>query len=87
MSTTGQYEIINWFIENGYVDILVATGANLSEDIVDAMGHPYLQGTHRADDQELFELGYNRYYDVYGDEADYMRMTELIGQFILELEC
>lgn len=86
LSTTGQYEIINWFIENGYVDILVATGANLSEDLVDAMGHPYIQGTHKADDQALFERGYNRYYDVYGDEAHYMCMTELISRFMLELE-
>ena len=55
LSTTGQYEIINWLIENGHVDILVGTGANLSEDIVDAMGCAYIQGTARADDRELFE--------------------------------
>ncbi len=86
LSTTGQYEIINWLIENGYVDLLVATGANLSEDIVDAMGHPYVQGSPRADDQALFEQGYNRYYDLYGREDDYLEMTELIAQFILELK-
>ena len=86
LSTTGQYEVINWLIEQGCVDILVGTGANLSEDVVDAMGHPYIQGSHRADDQELFEKGYNRYYDVYGSEDDYLRMTELIAEFIVELE-
>lgn len=86
LSTTGQYEIINWLLENGYVDILVATGANLSEDIVDAMGRPYVQGTHRADDVELFEQGYNRYYDVYGREDDYLAMTELIAQYMLTLK-
>lgn len=86
LSTTGQYEIINWLIEHGCVDVLVATGANLSEDVVDAMGYPYLQGTHCADDQSLFEQGYNRYYDVYGGEPAYMKMTELIARFILELE-
>ncbi len=86
LSTTGQYEIINWLIENGCVDILVGTGANLSEDIVDAMGHPYIQGTPRADDEALFEQGYNRYYDVYGREDDYLDMTELISKYILELK-
>lgn len=86
LSTTGQYEIINWFIENGYVDILVATGANLSEDIVDAMGRPYIQGPHHTDDKALFEQGYNRYYDVYGREDDYLHMTDLIGEFIVGLE-
>ncbi len=86
LSTTGQYEIINWLIENGYVDILVGTGANLSEDIVDAMGCPYIQGSPQADDRALFDRGYNRYYDVYGNEADYLGMTELIGEFIVELK-
>jgi len=86
LSTTGQYEIINWFIEQGFVDILVATGANLSEDIVDAMGHPYIKGTHRADDPSLFKQGLNRYYDVYGSEDDYMAMTELLARYIVELK-
>ena len=38
LSTTGQWKIINWLIENRFIDVLVATGANLSEDIVEAMG-------------------------------------------------
>jgi len=86
LSTTGQYEIINWFIEQGFVDILVATGANLSEDIVDAIGHPYMKGSHRADDPSLFKQGLNRYYDVYGREDDYMVMTELLARFIMQLK-
>ncbi len=45
LSTTGQWKIINWLIENRYVDILVPTGANISEDIIDAMGFDYWQGS------------------------------------------
>jgi len=86
LSTTGQWKIITWLIENNYVDILVPTGANISEDIIDAMGLGYWQGTHLADNEELFREGVNRYYDVYGGEADYLRMTELIADFILTLD-
>ena len=86
LSTTGQYEIINWMLENGYIDLLVGTGANLSEDLCDAMGHPYVQGSARVDDAQLFLQGYNRYYDVYGREDHYFDMTDLIAQFILTLE-
>ena len=57
LSTTGQWKIINWLIENRYIDILVPTGANISEDIVDAMGFDYWQGTHLADDETLFKEG------------------------------
>ncbi|MGQ0794179.1 MAG: deoxyhypusine synthase family protein [Deltaproteobacteria bacterium] len=85
LSTTGQWKIINWLIENRFIDILVPTGANISEDIVDAMGRGYVQGSHVVDNEELFQEGYNRYYDVYGREDDYLEMTELIAEFIMTL--
>lgn len=86
LSTTGQWKIINWLIENRYIDILVSTGANISEDIVEAMNMSYYQGSHMADDELLFSKGFNRYYDVYGNEGDYMKMTELIATFIQTLK-
>ena len=42
LSTTGQWRIIKWLIENRYVDVLVSTGANISEDIVEGLGYKYL---------------------------------------------
>ena len=81
MSTTGQWKIINWLIKNRFIDILVSTGANISEDIVEAMGYNYWQGSYLVNDEELLKTGINRYYDVFGKEEDYMKMTELIAEF------
>ncbi|MEM7008619.1 MAG: deoxyhypusine synthase family protein [Thermodesulfobacteriota bacterium] len=86
LSTTGQWKIINWLIENRYIDILVPTGANISEDIIDAMGFDYWQGSATEDNELLFKEGLNRYYDVYGKETDYLEMTELLAEFILTLD-
>lgn len=86
LSTTGQWKIINWLIENRYIDILVPTGANISEDIIDAMGFDYWQGSPTEDNELLFKEGLNRYYDVYGKETDYLEMTELLAQFIMTLK-
>ena len=86
LSTTGQWKIINWLLENNYIDILIPTGANISEDIVEAMGGAYIQHTHNSNDPKLFEMGYNRYYDILGDESEYLDMTELIAEFILTLD-
>lgn len=83
LSTTGQWKLINWMLENHYIDILVGTGANLSEDIIEAMGYSYWKGTHMADDVALLETDVNRYYDVYGSEIEYMEMTEMIADFIV----
>lgn len=86
LSTTGQWKIINWLIENRFIDVLVPTGANISEDIIDAMGFNYFRGSHKADDEKLFSEGINRYYDVYGKESDYLEMTEMVADFILTLD-
>jgi deoxyhypusine synthase len=86
MSTAGQWKIINWLIQNRFIDVLVSTGANVSEDIVDAMGLGYWQGTHHADDQALLEADVNRYYDVYGKETDYREMELLMTEGLMTLK-
>ena len=86
LSTTGQWKIVNWLIKKRFIDVLVPTGANISEDIVDAMGYSYWQGSHLVNDKELLKHNINRYYDVFGREEDYMKMTELIAEFYLTLE-
>src|SRR4030066_2521427 len=53
MSTAGQWTIINWLIENRFIDALVSTGANVSEDIVDAMGLGFWEGSHMGDAREV----------------------------------
>jgi deoxyhypusine synthase len=86
MSTAGQWTIINWLMENRFIDALVSTGANVSEDIVDAMGFGYWLGSHMANDKELLDADVNRYYDVFGKETDYREMEELVTDFIMTLK-
>lgn len=86
LSTTGQWKIVKWLIENRFIDVLVATGANISEDIVEAMGGSYYQGSHLANDKELLRNDFNRYYDVYGSELEYRKMEDLIAEFIKDLD-
>jgi len=86
LSTTGQWKEICWLIKNRFIDVLVPTGANISEDLVEAMGYSYWKGSHLVNDRELLKDNINRYYDVFGKETDYMDMTELIADFILTLK-
>jgi len=86
MSTAGQWKIINWLIENRFIDVLVSTGANISEDIVDAMGLGYWQGSPAVDDEALLKADINRYYDVYGKETDYREMELLVTDFLMTLK-
>ncbi len=83
MSTAGQWTIINWLIENRFIDVLVSTGANVSEDIVDAMGLGYYQGSHMVNDEQLLHDDVNRYYDVYGKETDYRQMEDVVTDYVM----
>src|SRR3989338_5408039 len=85
MSTTGQWKIVKWLIEQGYIDCLVSTGANITEDIVEAMGYPYYQGSPVVDDYELSKHKINRYYDVLGYDYDYMEMEYMLIDFMKSL--
>jgi len=85
MSTAGQWTIINWLMQNRFIDVLVSTGANVSEDIVDAMGLGYWQGSYMVNDEALLKADVNRYYDVFGKESDYRKMEELMTDFLLTL--
>lgn len=86
MSTTGMWKIICWLIENRYIDVLVSTGANISEDILEAMGAPYWQGSHMVDDADLLRHKIDRFYDVFADELEYRKMENLIAEFMIGLD-
>jgi len=85
LSTTGQWKIIKWLIENRYIDVLVSTGANISEDIFEGLGYSYFQGTHTVDDTDLFKNQIDRHYDVYADELSYRKMEKFIYEFMSTL--
>ncbi|MEM3549583.1 MAG: deoxyhypusine synthase [Candidatus Bathyarchaeia archaeon] len=85
MSTTGQWKIVNWLIENRFIDVIVSTGANISEDILEAMGGTYWQGHHLVDDNTLLEYKIDRFYDVFADELEYRQMESLIANFMKKL--
>jgi deoxyhypusine synthase len=86
LSTTGQWKIIRWLIEKRYVDVVVSTGANISEDILEALGYHYYQGTWLADDEELLKLKVDRFYDVYADEMQYRKLERTIYKFASTLD-
>ncbi len=86
MSTTGMWKIICWLIERRYIDILIPTGANISEDLYEALGGSYWKGTWLVDDEDLLKHKIDRFYDVYADELEYRRMEETIAQFMQTLD-
>jgi deoxyhypusine synthase len=86
LAAAGQALILRWFVDRGFVDVLVATGANISEDLVEALGLRMIRRPPDMDDRALRDAGYNRLYDVCVTERDYVRMTEVIADFMSTLK-
>jgi deoxyhypusine synthase len=86
LASAGQWKLITWMLRQGLIDVLVTTGANISEDLVDSYARGYLQMRGPEDDARLSRAGLNRYYDVIGYERDYLKVTRLIAAFLGELD-
>ncbi len=65
MAPAGMGGAIQAMIEAGFVDLVVATGANLYHDLHFALKLPVVQGHFAVDDKELYRAGIERIYDVF----------------------
>jgi len=86
MSTTGQSEIIKWLIRQRLVDVVVSTGANITEDLITAMGGKYYKGSYKLDDAMLRKEGIYRFHDVLVLERDYIAMEMMLADFLADLD-
>ena len=82
MSTAGMWKIVGQLIDDNFLDVLVSTGANISEDIYAGMGFPYGKGSPLVDDELLLKYKIDRYYDEWADEYKYREMEKLLADFI-----
>jgi deoxyhypusine synthase len=65
MAPAGMGGAIQAMIEAGFVDLVIATGANLYHDLHFALKLPVVQGHFHVDDKELYAAGIERIYDVF----------------------
>jgi len=81
----GMKHIIIDLIERGYINVLVSTGANLTHDLIEALGYSHLQGSSNVNDAELKNKGIDRIYDSFMPSEVYQGMEKFINQHFLEL--
>ena len=87
MASAGLWPLVVWLVERGYVDVVVSTSANATEDLLEHRGARFHQvDADRADDESLRRHGYYRFYDHVVSTADYDAMEEFTGGFFEHLE-
>lgn len=63
-------------MNHGFVDWIVATGANMYHDIHFAFNLPMFRGSHNVDDADLRAKGVTRIYDILFDYEDVLMETD-----------
>jgi deoxyhypusine synthase len=82
LSSAGLWPLVNWLLEHGYVDMLVSTSANVTEDLLEQRGSRFHSiKPSRVDDGKLWEAGYYRFYDHLIEMKKYDEMEVFVGKF------
>jgi deoxyhypusine synthase len=78
MTPIGMSGVFISLIEAGFVDFIIATGANLYHDLHRAFDMPMVQGHFQVDDNLLADQGIARIYDVFIHEEDTLGATDKV---------
>ena len=79
--SSGMRRLLAYLIKNHYVDVVVATGANLFHDLHETLGRNHYQAVPDVTDSELQEAQIGRAYDIWVSEHEYREADEWVGNF------
>jgi deoxyhypusine synthase len=86
LASAGLGPLLVWLVERGYVDLVVSTSANATEDLLEQRGARFYQvDPDRVDDEQLRRQGFYRFYDHVVSTADYDAMEDFTGGFFTHL--
>ena len=81
MVPAGMRKIIVFLLQNGLIDCLVSTGANLFHDCHETLGRKHFKGSAAADDEVLREHQVDRIYDTFASDAEFQETDRFISEF------
>ncbi|NPD87786.1 MAG: deoxyhypusine synthase [Asgard group archaeon] len=72
----GMRQIITEMIRKEMVHVIVSTGANITHDIIEAVGGKHLRQIPYKSDKELREKSIDRIYDAFVDDESFMKLED-----------
>ncbi|EHQ35281.1 deoxyhypusine synthase [Methanoplanus limicola] len=82
----GMGGIVSDLIDAGHIDVLVSTGANLTHDVIEAIGCHHYHGTEVCDDVMLREEEVNRIYDIFLPNDAFVKFEEFLQDVFSGIE-
>ena len=65
----GLRSVVTDLVDGGFINAVVTTGANVTHDALEALGHRHIVGSENADDVRLKKKRLSRIYDLYITQA------------------
>lgn len=80
----GLRNVVRDLVKNGYVDLIISSGANLTHDLVESFGGRHYAGLHE-DDESLQDSGIGRIGDIYTKSEDFEVFEEEIHKIFAKI--
>lgn len=81
----GLRRIIKDLIDEEYVDVIMASGANIVHDMMEALGYSHIKGTLWADDVKLRRRKLGRIGDIYVRQEAFHKLEREIHKFLEDI--
>ncbi len=78
----GMRQIIRDLIDQGYLNAIVTTGANMVHDMVESLGHRHWIGSFLAEDEELKDKDIGRIGDIYIEQNAFKHLEKWIYEIL-----
>lgn len=85
MVPSGMRRLIAGMIQDGMVNVLVSTGANIAHDLMCSFGVKQWRGVRYQTDADLRERGISRIYDSFLEEEAFQIFEEKYGSMLREI--
>ncbi|MEW6063113.1 MAG: deoxyhypusine synthase [Nanoarchaeota archaeon] len=79
----GMKNVVIDMLKNGYIHVFVTTGANLTHDLIEALGHRHYKGSANVDDKKLHKEKIDRIYESYMQDKVYITLEKFFD-FLVE---
>jgi len=80
----GLGRIIAEMIYDGFIDVIVTTGANITHDLIEAFGETHVKGI-KGEDEKLRENGINRIFDSYLSDNAFVVLEKRIQEILTDI--
>ncbi len=74
--------VIGDLISRGFLDAIVSNGANITHDVIEALGFRHYQGSFNVDDRKVLHQGYNRIADIFVRESSFEQLDIKIRKML-----